>query len=174
MVFFTQPTGGPGQGIFPDTVRSKCINAIATTALTNGAVVQLDLAASATTIATNAAASYTPGGVTSVFRNVVAPTAVGIKNGILGVVTEPGGIATGAEGEVTFLGILTGNVIQGSGSVDPGGALVADTTRRLDATQATDEKIIGIYIDAQAATLSVAAQKRVLFNGITGFGMDTA
>lgn len=162
----TSPIGGPGIGYFPPNIDVVVYNRSGS-AFAVGDVVQLDLASSATESVTE-----NPGGTegTTTFSNAIAPTAAGIKAGILGVALEV--IADDAKGRIRLQGFVDqAFIIDGTDSVAIGDPLVATTAKNLDAVLAVNERIIGIAQTAHT-TPTTRTLGKVLFNGITGFGME--
>jgi hypothetical protein len=82
-------------------------------------------------------------------------------------------IAVGSKGRIRLQGIVDSVfVIAASGSVAPGAPLVATTAKNLDLVLAVNERIIGIALSSTATPTTRTLGGAVLFNGITGFGME--
>lgn len=170
---FVKASGGPGHGIFPDEIKARMVNRRGS-AFAKGDACMVDLGAASTEITTNDSDSYKLLGDTSnVWRTIIAVDAQAVNFGIIGVVTEVGGIADNAEGEVAFYGVLPEAKVSdtvASANIQPGDALVAASAKvYLDANVLSTERIVGIYVDAQTTAVS-ARLKRVFFNGFTGWG----
>lgn len=168
--FFHKATGGPGRGIWPTKVARPCVNRSGT-AYEKGDLVMFDLAASVAELTTSATASYQPGD-DSVFDTITdCTTASASEGGIFGVVTEDGGIANDAVGEVLVFGLVEEAFVIDTRSgtvIIPGSTLVCGAedghTQDLDNFDTGGEVILGRYLDA-SGTASTHRLARVLFNG---------
>jgi len=172
-----QVLGGGGVGIFPTHIEATFYAQGA--AFAKGDVVQVDCVSSVQgTNAIDAASTSTdPGGMgTSVFSNVVTPTAGGIKRGILAVCLDAS-VADGSPGRFLLSGITDSVfMIAATGDIAIGNELVATTAKNLDAIVAPDERIVGIALEAKtnAGGASTRSLMKAWFNGLPGgFGMDT-
>lgn len=166
-------TGGAGVGIFPANEYAYFYNRSGST-MALGDVVMVDCVTGPQT----ESASTDPGGEgTSVFSNVDAPTAAGIKYGVLAVCVEQGGVADNAKGRFCLCGVLDDvYVIDAADSVAIGDPLVATTAKNLDAVivggAGVHERIVGIALEA-LTTPSTRTLGKVWFNGLPGgFGMS--
>lgn len=167
-MFYVQPTGLVG--FTPGEITLQLVNRVGSTQ-SYGKVVMLDLAASAAEITSSSADSYVPGKEGSVWDNFVAPTALGVKSGFLGVVTERGGIADNARGKVTFYGLVEALAVSTGQLFKPFlTQFTARTTGDLDgkSTILTNDRIVAFYNAPQSSSSSTTKLKTVLFNGITG------
>lgn len=167
-MFFVQPTGLVG--FTPSEITLNAVNRSGSTKA-KGALVMLDLGASVAEITTSSAASYNAGAENSVWDSFTAVSALGVKCGILGIVTEKAGIANDARGAVTYYGLIDALVVNSNTLLKPfQSQLVAKTSGVLDITPASNERVIAFYEAPQASSSSTAVLRQVLFNGITGFG----
>lgn len=188
MAFFIKNTGGPDRigGVFPqDDQPVKCMNRSGS-AIAKGEIVMLDMAASATEIATNDSNSYLPGagdasGKDSVWNTVVNPTAGTVQNGgtFFGVCLDTS-VADNAVGNFQFFGIVEEAKVQRTGAAQStvGGApltVAAGAAATFDAVVDTNERIVAWYLDGQDTSLTTAELKRVfLHQGVFGGGAGTA
>lgn len=154
-LFLIPPIQGPGRGVFPATISG--IRVTAQVAVTAGKIYQLDLDNTDAAVTT-----FTPGAAASAFSNIVAPTAAGLKTGILGVAEKT--VADTEQTTLTIMGIVDATV-DGSGAT-AGNTMVATTAAVLSTTVATGQKIIARAM----ATLAANATGAVWFNGAGMFG----
>jgi hypothetical protein len=115
--------------------------------------------------------SDTIGAETSVFSNFVVPATVGLLHGLFGIVVEEAGIADNAAGRLLIRGIYdSAYIIMGSGNLARNIPLVAiNGSHDLDGVVAAGEKYLAISMDT-ATTPTTHVRKKVLFDGIYGFG----
>lgn len=164
-------TGGAGIGIFPANEYAYFYNRSGS-AMAKGDVVMVDMVTGPQTEST----STDPGGEgTSVFSNVDAPTAEGIKYGVLAVCMES--VADNAKGRFCVCGVLEDvYVIRATGNIAIGDPLVATTAKNLDGVivgaVGVHERIVGVALEAQTTPTDRTLSK-VWFNGLPGgFGMS--
>jgi hypothetical protein len=142
-----------------------------------GDVVAVDLAGSVDEITTSDSDAYRVLGTTStIWTSFTAVDASDEHYGILGIVTEVGGIANDKEGEVTFFGVVEEVKVTTAASTNatPGDALVAKSASdSLFSAVTSTQRIVGIYI-APEGTAQSGRLKRVFFNGFTGWGSGIA
>ena len=188
MAFFIKNTGGPDifGGFFPQSDQPVNCMKRSGSAVAQGQVVMLDMAASATEITTNDSNSYLPGAGDaagdSVWNTVVNPTAGAVQNGgtFFGVCLDVAGVADNAIGSFQFYGLIEdASVLRiGASQSTVGGApltVVASATSTFDPVVATNERIVAMYLDAEDTSLTNAELKRVfLHNGVLGGGAGTA
>lgn len=176
-MFYTTPTGGPGDGLFWTEREPICLNRSGA-AYAEGEVVMIDLKATTTELATGTEATYQPGSSESIWRTIIDPITAYENSGFMGIVTEPGGIADNAKGKVTFFGLIERAFIRSALAIGavPGDKLVMDVSASnnaltvVPAANATNARIIGYYSAPTDTTLTNRALKRVMFNGFTGWG----
>lgn len=162
-------SGGAGIGIFPANNYAWFYNRSGST-MALGDVVMVDMVTGPQT----ESASVDPGGEgTSIWSNVDAPTAAGIKYGILAVCVQVGGVLDNAKGRFCLSGILEDVfVIDGTDSVAIGDPLTATTAKNLDAVLAVNERIVGVALEA-LTTPTTRTLAKVWFNGLPGgLGME--
>lgn len=125
MVRLARAAFGTAYGIQMPTLRVPLWNRTGSAA-SNGQLVMLDLAKSATEVT-----SYTIGLSTSAYGNFVDPTTAGASTDrfYMGLVDESGGIGDDESGMVLLHGIKAdGLVIRDSGSITAGDLLIADVS----------------------------------------------
>lgn len=159
-------TQGPGDGLhFAEHIVTATNRSGADSAL--GECVMFDLAQSAGEVDNGTPGSSDASGNNSGYNCYIDPaiTSPAIKHYIYGIVLEA--IANDAKGRVLIQGRVTAAV---ASATDAGTALVANADGELDVTAGTaDAKVLAIAEGADVSNLAT-----VLFNGLTGFGMDTA
>lgn len=148
-----------GVGIHPIKARVIARGA----AFTRGQVVQFDI--------DNANASSTTniiGATTSGLVNVITPSTVGVRAGILAICNQD--IAQNTSGYVYLRNLMEAYLIKSAGSIAIGDRLVAiNASSDLDGTDDVGERWVAVAFEA-ATTPSTHIRKLVLFDGITGFG----
>jgi len=108
-------------------------------------------------------------GGTTIWSNVIAPTAAGLKSFIGGVAMES--IADNAKGKALICGVFEVFVIKASGSVAIGDLLWADTAKNLNAAAAAvSNRFFGQAL-AAVTTPTVRVRALVYFNGF-GLAVD--
>ena len=161
---------GPGIGWFPDTQDIYAYNRTGSVVV-KGDVEQLDLVASIATETT----TYLPGPATSVFSNMVPPSAAAAADAwpsiaVYGVCLDDT-IADDAVGKWRLRGICQAMVKRtgGSGTVTEGAPLTITTAEDLDAiptaTAGVQNRIVALLLQADT-TIDTRALQQVLFEGI--------
>lgn len=166
--FLVPPTGRPvpGDGLFFQGYTVYATNRSgATTGI--GEVVMFDIAQSATEVDNGTPGSSDGGGNNSSYNNYIDPGIAGVadKHFIFGIALES--IADNVAGQVLIRGRVNAAVATATVA---GTALVANADGEMDVTAGTgDSKVLGL---AEGADVSNLAD--ILFDGVHGFGMDTA
>lgn len=156
-LFGTQPTGGPGDGLFPPSVdHIVCQNRSGGTRLAGDSMV-LDMA-------TSVATSIAPGGNagTSMWNTLINSTAGAFTNwGYYSCVLEADALNL-ANVKCTFYGVVNAKVTAGGAA--KGNLLTLDSaTQGLKLAAAATDRIVGVQLDARDA----AGKANVLFDGLT-------
>ena len=160
------PTAGPGDGLFPADYIVEATNRTGT-ATVLGDIVMFDMLQGATEVDNATPGSSDADGNNSAYNNFVVPLITGFMSRAFphGICLE--GIADNASGRVLIRGRVTASVAT---LTDTGDALVAAADHEMViADGTTDQRIMAIAESADTANLAP-----VLFDGINGFGEDTA
>ncbi len=154
-------------GIDPDRVERYLMNRTGSATFV-GQVLAVDLRSAAS----ESGSEYSPSkSETGCFGNGVLPSGTDITCGQCAIVLEV--VADDKPVLCMFRGIDSGFVLRqaGSGSVATGDPLVIDTAGKLDATVAAGEKYFAKFLEDTATIDGTGGLHRVLFDGLTGFGV---
>jgi len=178
MTVIFKSTGGPGDGFFPGSHQARCRNR-STTAMAKGDAGMLILSdaealGATSALTTSDSNTYRPGAgdatEDSIWNTVVDSTANGILNGGIVCVCLDPSVAVGNLGNFQFYGVVEQAFVISTGTVQCGDPLtIAIATESFDAETTSNETLYAIYIDAEDATISTRALKRIfLHNGFFG------
>lgn len=108
----------------------------------------------------------------SIWENFILPTTQHTKTGLMGVITEVGGIADNARGAVQIAGLVDKAFCIAAGTLSPGLMLVATTAGDLRSVPTVNERSIAFYNDATDASIATHELKAVVFNGFGSFASE--